>query len=308
MSVIVTGCAGFIGSHVTEEFLSAGYEVIGVDCLTYAGKRSNMSTFIENEKFTFHERNIIDTFYMEEIIKRRDDVDWIVNLAAETHVDNSIKDDMTFINTNILGVKFLLDVCISTGCKLLHFSTDEVYGVAENKPFTEESPVRPKNPYSATKAAGDHLIESYANTHGVEYTIVRPSNNFGPRQDAEKFLPTIMRNIKAGNRIPIYGDGKQIREWTYVKETAKATKHILENCSTGEIYNIGSEFYMKNIDLVEKVCDNINLDITKNIQFVEDRPGHDFKYSITSKKLNNTGFHLKNDFENQLKETIKEML
>ena len=294
-SVIITGCAGFIGSHVTEEFLTAGYKVIGIDNLTYAGKNRNMSDFILNDNFIFNHMDINDTENIKRIVEEHD-TEWIINLAAETHVDNSIKNDEEFIRTNINGTRSLLNVCRNTGVKLLHFSTDEVYGVADETPFAEDSHLRPSNPYSATKASADHMIESYANTYGTEYIIVRPSNNFGQRQDNEKFMPTIIRKLKSNQKIPVYGDRNQIREWTYVKDTVKATRFILENSSVNEIYNIGSEFYLKNIDLVNRVCNYMDKDFEECVEFIEDRPGHDFKYSITSKKLNTLGFKMEINF------------
>jgi len=302
--VMITGCAGFIGSHVVEEFLSAGYKVVGVDSLTYAGKKDNMSDFFQNPNFLFQKKDINDFYDIKEIVKEHD-IKWIVNLAAETHVDNSIKDDEKFIITNIIGTRSLLKVCKDTEAKLLHFSTDEVYGVANKTAFTEESHLSPRNPYSATKASADHIIKAYANTYGTKSIIVRPSNNFGPRQDNEKFLPTIIHNLEINEKVPIYGDGKQIREWTYVKDTAKATRFILEHSSVGEIYNISSGFHLRNIDLVKKVCDNIGLDFKGCVRFIKDRPGHDFKYSITSDKLNILGFKMENNFEKNLKETLK---
>ena len=306
MSIIITGCAGFIGSHVTEEFLSAGYNVIGIDSLTYAGKESNMSSFFMNQNFNFERKNINQKLDIIGLINNHE-VEWIINLAAETHVDNSIKDDMEFITTNIIGVRNLLQACMETNCKLLHFSTDEVYGVADDKSFTEESPLKPKNPYSASKASADHMIQSYANTHGTKSIIVRPSNNFGLRQDSEKFLPTIIESLENDRKIPVYGKGEQIREWTHVANTAKATRFILENSPIGETYNITSGFHLKNIDLVKKVCYNLDLDYEECIEFVEDRPGHDFKYSISSDKLNSLGFVVENNFEEGLFSVMRQV-
>ena len=293
-SVMITGCAGFIGSHVVEEFLSAGYKVFGIDNLTYAGKNDNMSDFLSDSNFTFYKKDITDTLDIKEIVKENG-IKWIINLAAETHVDNSIKNDFEFIRTNIIGTRSLLKVCRDIGIKILHFSTDEVYGSTYNKSFIERSKLNPTNPYSASKASSEHLITSYANTYGIKYIIVRPSNNFGNRQHDEKFLPTILRKLKSGEKIPVYGNGQQEREWTYVKDTAKATRFILEHSSVNEIYNISSSFYLKNIDLVKKVCDNIDMDYRECIKFVEDRPGHDFKYSISSKKLKSLGFIMNNN-------------
>lgn len=302
-NVMITGCAGFIGSYVTEEFLNAGYKVHGVDKMTYAGNRENMNSFISNPNFSFSPSCITMPSHMKLIVEQNS-IDWIINLAAETHVDNSIESSDVFVKTNIQGTKSLLDTCRETGAKLLHFSTDEVYGVSSKRAFTEESKLEPKNPYSATKAAADHMIQSYQNTYGTEYIIVRPSNNFGIRQHDEKFIPTIMRTLKAGKRIPVYGKGNQIREWTHARETAKATRFILENSDTNEIYNISSLFHTENMDVVQKVCDALGRNVENSVEYVPDRPGHDFKYSITAKKLKILGHVVSSNFEDDLKEIV----
>jgi len=302
-TVMVTGCAGFIGSYVAEEFVNAGYRVIGIDILTYAGKEENMSSFIDNPNFIFHKMNIKVYTAIKQFVQN-ENIEWIINLAAETHVDNSIQSSSIFIDTNIHGVKGLLDVCRETGAKLLQFSTDEVYGVARSRAFSERSNIAPKNPYSATKAAADHMIEAYQNTYGTEHIIVRPSNNFGLRQHDEKFLPTIIRKLKAGEKIPVYGKGNQIREWTHARETAKATRFILENSRMNEIYNISSEFHTENINVVQMVCDVLDKKIEDCVDFVPDRLGHDFKYAISPRKLKNLGYTVSGNFEKELKEII----
>jgi|TARA_R110002096_G_scaffold131222_1_gene280920 dTDP-glucose 4,6-dehydratase len=302
-NVMITGCAGFIGSYVTEEFLNAGYKVYGVDKMTYAGNRESLNSFLDNPNFSFSPSCITIPSHMKHLVKVNN-IDWIINLAAETHVDNSIESSDVFVKTNIQGTKSLLDTCRETGAKLLHFSTDEVYGVAVNRAFTERSNIAPKNPYSATKAAADHMIEAYRNTYGTEHIIVRPSNNFGLRQHDEKFLPTIIRKLKADEKIPVYGKGDQIREWTHARETAKATRFILENSGMNEIYNISSEFHTENMNVVQSVCDILGRRVEDCIEYVEDRPGHDFKYSITPKKLNNLGYTVSSNFKDELKEIV----
>ena len=302
-NVMITGCAGFIGSYVTEEFMNAGYKVHGVDKMTYAGNRESLNSFLDNPNFSFSPSCITMPTHMKHLVKVNN-IDWIINLAAETHVDNSIESSDVFVKTNIQGTKSLLDTCRETGAKLLHFSTDEVYGVAVNRAFTERSNIAPKNPYSATKAAADHMIEAYRNTYGTEHIIVRPSNNFGLRQHDEKFLPTIIRKLKADEKIPVYGRGDQIREWTHARETAKATRFILENSGMNEIYNISSEFHTENLNVVQSVCDILGRRVEDCIEYVEDRPGHDFKYSITPKKLNNLGYTVSSNFKDELKEIV----
>ena len=304
--VMITGCAGFIGSHVTEEFLNAGYIVHGVDKMTYAGKEENMESFRNNKNFSLSPSCIGMATHMKLLIEEHK-IDWVIHLAAETHVDNSIKDSDVFMKTNILGTKSLLDACRETDTKILHFSTDEVYGSAVNRSFTERSKLDPRNPYSASKAAAEHLVTSYANTYGLEYLMVRPSNNYGPRQHSEKFLPTILRKISAGEKIPVYGDGQQEREWMYVKDTAKAVRFILENSRLNETYNVSSRFHLKNIEVVNKVCELLDKNPEDCIEFVEDRAGHDFKYSINPSKMNRLGYFIEGDFDTNLEEMVNDI-
>lgn len=305
-TIMITGCAGFIGSHVTDQFLSAGYRVIGYDSFTYAGKESNLSnakTF--GDRFTLIKGCITDKNLLLETIKQYE-IKWIVNLAAETHVDNSILSCDIFLKTNITGIKTILDVCRETECLLFHFSTDEVYGVSPiGLPFSEIDALNPRNPYSATKAAADHMVLAYNNTFGTKFIMVRPSNNFGTRQHSEKFIPTIMRSLVGGKKIPIYGRGDQIREWTNVEETAKATLFIFEKSPLNEIYNITSGMYMKNIDVVKQICKICDLKFEDNVEYVQDRPGHDFRYAVSSSKLQKLGYFVSSDFESQVRKVIE---
>lgn len=305
MNVLITGCAGFIGSHVTDLFVHSGYNVIGFDKFTYAGRLSNLKDVHSLDNFSLVVNCVTKTEELIDLIKENN-IDWVIHLAAETHVDNSIESSDVFMETNIIGTKSVLDACLETGAKLLHFSTDEVYGSANNKCFRETYKLDPRNPYSASKAAAEHLITSYANTYGIEYIITRPSNNFGPRQNDEKFLPTIMRKIKSGDKVPVYGDGMQEREWMYVKETAKATKFILENSEMNVVYNISSRFHMKNIEVVNMVCDILGKNSEDCIEYVEDRAGHDFKYSVNPRKLNRLGYFVNNNFYDNLKDLLNE--
>jgi dTDP-glucose 4,6-dehydratase len=304
-TVLITGCAGFIGSHVVDNFIANGYNVIGYDAFTYAGKMENLSEAIGRNTFTLVTGSINDTALLEKTVKDNN-VKWIINLAAETHVDNSIKSCDAFLQTNVLGMKSVLDVCKNTDVKLLHFSTDEVYGVpSENQSFNETDSLNPRNPYSASKAASDHLIFAYANTYGIKYIIVRPSNNFGPRQHEEKFLPKMITNLLSGRKIPVYGDGSQVREWTFVKSTANATRFILENSPLNQVYNITSGEFWKNIDVVHRVCEMVQLFALDFIEFVPDRLGHDVRYSIDASKMNSLGYKIQDSFDSCLWETIQ---
>lgn len=304
-TILVTGCAGFIGSHVTDELLEAGYRVIGYDAFTYAGKESNLKKANEYSTFTLIRGDITDSSLLSSTIKKYS-VDCIINLAAETHVDNSIKSSDVFVKTNIIGVKTILDICRDTSCLLVHFSTDEVYGVSPlGMAFKETDALNPRNPYSATKAAADHMIFAYANTYGIKYRIVRPSNNFGSRQHSEKFIPTILNSIQSGKKIPVYGEGNQIREWTPAKETAKATRFILENSKDNEVYNITSGIYFKNKDVILLICKELGISLENHIEYVQDRLGHDMRYAVSSEKLQKLGYSISMDFSEELRGVIE---
>ncbi len=300
MRVMITGCAGFIGSHVLEAFLKKGYDVVGVDCESYAANK-NFVESIDADNFTYLKQRI---GYLT--VKDVHDIQLVVNLAAETHVDNSIKNTLPFVQTNLVETEHLIGLCCEHKIPLLHFSTDEVYGQALEGTYDETQKLDPRNPYSATKAAADHMISAYQNTYGMDATVIRPSNNFGPRQNDEKFIPTIVRSLKKGAMIPIYGKGEQIREWTYVKHTANAALALAEKMMRGEclneVYNFSTNIEMKNIDLVEKICKLAGHNLS--IEFVKDRPGHDHRYSISCEKMSSIGIVPDADIERELRETV----
>ena len=303
MNVIVTGCAGFIGSHTTEELLSRGYNVVGVDSLTYAASLENMKSFIND--IDFYELDINDTEEIRTLVQDNN-IEWIINFAAETHVDNSIISVDPFIHSNISGVSSLLEVCRKTGCKFLQISTDEVYGSTADGSFIETDNFNPRNPYSATKTAAEHLVTSFHNTHGVEYKMTRMSNNFGPRQHQEKFIPTILRSIKNGKKIPIYGDGKNIRDWFYVKDCSRCVVDVLENGKVNEVYNLTLQNELENIEVVNLILEHYNLNMSDHIEFVDDRLGHDFRYSINNEKFLSLTNITATDFKESLQQTILE--
>ena len=302
MNILVTGCAGFIGSHFVEEALGKGHTVVGVDSLTYAGKLSNMNSF--QDEISFYQFDICDTEAIEKIVSSSN-VEWIVNFAAESHVDNSIKSCDEFVRTNILGVKSLLEVCRATSAKMLQISTDEVYGTISFGSFSESDMLNPRNPYSATKASAEHLINAYGQTHDVIFKIVRMSNNFGPRQDNEKFLPTVIRSLKNNKRIPVYGNGSNVRDWLYVKDACRLVDRVLERGENQQIYNVTYNNEMTNLSLIHEVTDIMGLDFDSSIQFVEDRPGHDFRYSIDNAYLYHLNIGKPTDFRAALRTTIK---
>lgn len=306
MKIIITGCAGFIGSHATEEFLSHGYEILGIDSLTYAGNIKNLSVCLINKNFKFLEADIADESIMKFSIDSFDP-DWIINFAAETHVDNSIKSVSPFLHSNVLGVASLLNCCKNTKTKFFQISTDEVYGPISKGSFREDDKLNPTNPYSATKASAEHLVTSHSNTFGTQYLIARPSNNFGPRQNKEKFLPNSITQFLQGKKIPVYGKGENLREWTYVKDTAKAVRFLVENGKKNESYNISSSFELKNIETLKILSQILKFQtiFDDQIEFVPDRLGHDFRYSVNCQKLESLGWSFESNFIKNLEETVE---
>lgn len=308
MRVIITGGSGFIGSHAVRHFVESGDNVLNIDKLTYASN-------LESTKLSkFVNLDIKDTkSLLEEVEKFCPDV--IVNFAAETHVDNSINDCNPFIESNIFGTTSVLKVCKELKIKLLHISTDEVYGPASSNAFTEDSVLNPMNPYSVTKAAADLMIKSWRNTFGIDYIIVRPSNNYGPGQYKEKLIPKFLDCIENSKKFPLYGAGDQEREWTYVEDTAKIVRSILnkESIVWNNTYNLSSGISLKNNEVLRKVLNVYNKKKNKNIKFEDivvtsqDRPGHDKRYSISSKKLSRIIKTNYTSFDDGLEKTINGM-
>jgi len=284
MSVLVTGGAGFIASNFLHHICSKGYDdVIVIDKLTYAGDYENISDL----PITFYQTDITDESNCEDIFKKHKPRS-VFNFAAESHVDNSIKNCSEFIHTNINGTVNLLNLSVKYDVnKFLHISTDEVYGSIEDGSFKEDTIYNPRNPYSASKASSDHFVMAYHHTYGLPTVITNCSNNYGPRQHIEKMIPKTITNILQKKKIPVYGKGEQIRDWLYVQDHCEALMEIFYGGGVGEKYNIGGECEMKNIDLV-KLLINIMNGSEDLIEFVEDRPGHDYRYSTDITKINNT--------------------
>jgi len=284
MSVLVTGGAGFIASNFLHHICSKGYDdVIVIDKLTYAGDYENISEL----PITFYQTDIADQSNCEYIFKNHKPRS-VFNFAAESHVDNSIKNCSEFIHTNINGTVNLLNLSVKYDVnKFLHVSTDEVYGSIEEGSFKEDTIYNPRNPYSASKASSDHFVMAYHHTYGLPTVITNCSNNYGPRQHIEKMIPKTITNILQKKKIPVYGRGEQIRDWLYVQDHCEALLDVFYAGGVGEKYNIGGECEMKNIDLV-KLLINIMNGSEDLIEFVEDRPGHDYRYSTDITKINNT--------------------
>lgn len=304
MRTLITGGAGFIGSHAYEHFISQNDDVVVVDKLTYAANHDFKKSIKNLVEMDVSDRDIFST-----IKDFKPDV--IVNFAAETHVDNSIDDSYDFIISNTLGTSNLLDACRKFGIKLCQVSTDEVYGPANILPFVEEDRLNPMNPYSASKAAADMMIKAYRNTYGIQYVIVRPSNNYGPRQHKEKLIPKLIDCVINGNKFPLYGQGNQKREWTYVEDTGRIIrKIILKEKSWCSTYNVSSSTMHTNLEMISKVLKTYNkimgaeVMLKDVIQVVPDRPGHDKKYWISAAKLASLVDVDYTDFQLGLEKTI----
>jgi dTDP-glucose 4,6-dehydratase len=299
--VLITGCAGFIGSHATEYFIKMGCDVVGIDDITYAGSYDNMSNFLSDIEFI---RGDISNYDLVGKIVRDNKIDWIVNFAAETHVDNSIRDSKNFIKSNILGIDSLLRASSSHGCNILHVSTDEVYGSILEGSFKEEDRLSPTNPYSATKAAAELMIKAFENTFKTNSIIVRMSNNFGPRQHSEKLIPTVIRSIRKKRKIPVYGNGDNIRDWMYVKDSSKMIYDVMQRGKFGQVYNLTHLNEMKNIEVISLICQEMKVDLEESIMFVKDRLGHDFRYSIDNQKVKKISNSVMTRFEDAIRETV----
>ena len=323
--ILVTGAAGFIGSNFVHSWLKECQEdVLSYDSLTYAGNLKNLSSLENNKNHLFIKGDISDTKKLSKVLLEHKPRA-IINFAAETHVDRSIKDPRIFFETNVMGTYNLLqtscfywknlDVDKKKNFRFLHISTDEVFGSLElgEDSFKETDQYRPNSPYSASKASSDHIVRSFFRTFNFPVITSNCSNNYGPYQFPEKLIPLAILNLISGKKVPIYGDGKQIRDWLHVLDHCEALRIILENSKKGEVYNIGGNNEMKNIEVIElignilKSKESLNKQLNNQdlISFVDDRPGHDLRYSVNSEKINfNFGWEPKRLFEKGIEETI----
>jgi len=296
--LLVTGAAGFIGSTFVR-LVAAEHEVVVLDKLTYAGRRENL----QGVAHTLVEGAIEDPVAVREAMQG---ADAIVNFAAESHVDRSIEGQDPFAVTHVIGTGTLLDAARELGVsRYLQVSTDEVYGSIESGSFTEASPLDPSSPYSATKAGGDLLVSAHAHTHGIEAVICRGSNNYGPRQYPEKLIPLCVLNALHGDPLPVYGDGRQVRNWLYVEDFARAIALVLEKGRPGEAYNVGGPDECENIDVVKRILSLTGQDESL-IEYVTDRKGHDRRYSLSSDKIREElGWQAHTHFEQGLAQTVQ---
>lgn len=288
MKLLVTGGAGFIGSNFIHYILKKypAYEVINLDALTYAGDKNSLIDVENNPRYTFVHGSICDRTLVDEFMEK---VDAVINFAAESHVDRSIKNPEVFIMTNIIGTYTLLESALNHNKKRFHhISTDEVYGSLSptGAPFSETTPYDPRSPYSASKASSDHLVSSYFHTYGLPITISNCSNNYGPYHFPEKLIPLAITNILTDKKIPIYGDGSQIRDWLYVEDHCRAIDMILHKGVLGETYCVGGDSEYTNKDLLRMIVSIMDKDETV-FEYVTDRPGHDKRYAINFSKINN---------------------
>jgi dTDP-glucose 4,6-dehydratase len=294
--LLVTGAAGFIGSTYVR-IAGAEHEIVVLDKLTYAGRPENLPEGVE-----LIEGAIEDPAIVREAMQGADAV---VNFAAESHVDRSIDDQDAFARTHVIGTGTLLDAARELGVgRYLQVSTDEVYGSIESGSFTETSPLDPSSPYSATKAAGDLLVAAHFHTYGTEAVICRGSNNYGPRQYPEKLIPLITLNALHGDSLPVYGDGKQVRNWLYVEDFCRGIHAVLMNGRPGEAYNVGGPDECENIEVIKRVIELTGKDESL-IEYVKDRPGHDRRYSLASDKLRDElGWEARVHFAEGLEKTV----
>lgn len=303
MEVLVTGGAGFIGSNYVRYLLEeTSDQVVTLDSLTYAGSRDNLDGVLDTPRHTFIEGDICDTELVRDVLST---VDVVVNFAAESHVDRSIEGSKPFVRSNVEGIQTLLDASLEANIdRFLQVSTDEVYGHILDGEFSESDPLDPRNPYAATKAGADLLAQSYSITHDLPVVITRSSNNFGPRQHREKLIPKFVTNAVAGDDLPVYGDGSNVREWIYVDDNCRAIDTVLRDGQPGEVYNIGSGYELTNLEVTHKILDSVGAS-RDLITFVEDRAGHDQRYALDTSKIETLGWEPQWTFDDALEKTIQ---
>ncbi|MEI6541953.1 MAG: dTDP-glucose 4,6-dehydratase [Methylococcales bacterium] len=327
-SLLVTGCAGFIGSNFVPYYLEQypDYHIINLDLLTYAGNLDNLKEVAEHERYTFVQGDICDRGLLERLFTEYD-IRGVIHFAAESHVDNSIKNPGVFVQTNVIGTFTLIDVAYKywmeksfvfkpgyEACRFHHISTDEVYGtLGETGLFTETTPYAPNSPYSASKAGSDLIVRSYFHTYGMNTVITNCSNNYGPKQHNEKLIPTIIRKAIGNEAIPIYGDGKNIRDWLYVLDHCKGIALVYHKGQVGEVYNIGGRNERNNNYIADKVCEILDTlhpkaegSYKEQLQYVEDRAGHDRRYAIDATKIETElGWKADENFETGIVKTVE---
>jgi len=308
LKLLITGAAGFIGSNFVRMIAKGDFEGVSkikvLDKLTYAGVKSNLDSAADLSQYEFVKGDICDPMVVSELVK---EVDAVINFAAESHVDRSILGASDFVQTNIVGVLVLLEAIKTSGKKIrfLQVSTDEVYGSIESGSWTEDSPLLPNSPYSASKASGELLARSYNRTHGMDVVITRCSNNYGTHHFPEKLIPLFITNLIEGKKVPVYGNGKNVRDWLHVDDHCRGIYSALMNGRAGEVYNIGGGRELTNNEITSLILEAMGAD-ESSIECVEDRKGHDLRYSVDWTKINRElGYEPQVKFEDGLRETIQ---
>jgi dTDP-glucose 4,6-dehydratase len=307
MRILVTGGAGFIGSNFIHYWLknNPADKIINLDALTYAGNLKNLDDIADNPNYQFVKGDICDIDLVNNLVK---EVDLIVHFAAESHVDRSIKSSYDFIRTNVEGTRVLLDAAKNHGgIRFHHISTDEVFGALspDDPPFSEVTPYDPRSPYSASKAASDHLVRAYWHTHKLPITISNCTNNYGPYQFPEKIIPLFVTNLIEGKKVPVYGQGLNIRDWIHVDDHNRGVEAIIKKGRIGQTYCLGGGCEISNIELTKKILSIMGYG-EEMIEYVDDRPGHDFRYAMDfSKAKNELGWQPRIDFDDGLRQTVE---
>lgn len=305
MKLLITGGAGFIGSNFIRYIFNKypDYKIINLDKLTYCGNLENLRDIENNPNYAFVKGDIADGKIVDQIVSRRPEA--ILNFAAESHVDRSILDPQSFIKTDILGTQTLLEAAKRHQIeRFIQISTDEVYGSIKEGSFTEESPLRPNSPYAASKTGADLLVRAYQQTFGLPILITRSSNNFGPYQYPEKLIPLVVTNLLEGQKVPVYGDGQQIRDWLYVMDNCAGIDFVLHHGQIGDIYNISGHNERTNLEITQIILEQLTKD-ESSIEHVADRPGHDRRYSLDSTKLQKMGWHPRYEFGEAMAKTVQ---
>ena len=306
MRLLVTGGLGFIGSNFIRQMLEEHPEdsIVNLDKVTYAGNPENLKDIAGDPRYTFIRGDICDPDLVGSVF-REHQIDAVVHFAAESHVDRSIEDASVFVRTNVLGTHVLLEEALGCGVeRFVHVSTDEVYGSIRSGSFREIDNLNPSSPYSASKAASDLLARSYYITHDLPVIVTRCTNNFGPYQYPEKLIPLFVTNLLDGKKVPVYGTGKNVRDWIYVLDHCRALDFVLRHGEPGEIYNIGGDNEKSNLEITEGILRVLGKDGSM-IEYVRDRPGHDWRYSLDSSKLRSMGWKPEFDFEAALQATVE---
>lgn len=306
MTMLVTGGAGFIGSNFIRHMLTEHPDtrIVNLDALTYAGNLENLRDVAGNPNYTFVRGDICDPETVAAVF-RNHPIDTVVHFAAESHVDRSISDGAAFVRTNVLGTFTLLDCARKHGVRrFIHISTDEVYGSTREGSFAETDTLNPSSPYSSSKAASDLLARSFFITHGLPVIVTRCTNNYGPYQFPEKLIPFFTTNLLQGKKVPVYGTGRNVRDWLYVIDHCRAIDFILQHGEPGEIYNIGGGAEMTNLEITRKILELLGEDESM-IEYVPDRKGHDFRYSLDFGKLRKLGWKPAYRFDDALEATVK---